>query len=179
MLIGIYSDVPQSGKSTITDYFVKRKMQRESFAESVKISLLSVLIDLGVENPKDYLWGAKKASYIRQTQCTGGYLMSHYAMFMRNTFGQDIWLNTTLNRMKKDVNYVIDDMRFPNEYGIFDYTVKVVRNGVIKEHGRDETSEGQLSNKYFDYTIENNGTLQDLQDKVETLYYDITGETGC
>lgn len=175
-LIGFYSREPQSGKSTVSDYFMKGGLfARESFAYSVKIACLSVLNDLHVSEPVGYLWGAKKDSIIPELGKTGGHFMSTYAMFMRNTYGDNIWLDTVLNRIDWDANYIIDDMRFPNEFAILDYTIKVERPSAEKEHGRDKTSEGQLDKFEFDYIIVNDGTLEELEEKVAVLYKAITG----
>ncbi len=177
MKIGFYSNTPRSGKSAVADLFLRDGLfLKESFAHSVKIACLSVLNDLHVSEPIEYLWGAKKGKIIPELGRTGGQFMSEYAMFMRNTYDQDIWLNTVLNRIHPHRNYIIDDLRFPNEFSIFDLTVKVERPSAEKEHGRDKTSEGQLDNFNFDYIIVNDGTLVELEEKVAVLYKVITGE---
>lgn len=174
MIVGIYADYPLSGKSTAKETFVREGFTELSFATAVKESLEVVLISLGI-SPKDtyeYLYGSWKNHIIPQLNCTGGYLMSHYAMFMREKFTNDIWLMTAQNRVKKNKLYVVDDLRFYNEYRyIMDngFTIKIVRPDVNKNHGRSSNSEGQLSGFSFDYTVVNDGTIQDFQEKIVSI----------
>ena len=67
-------------------------------------------------------------------------------------------------------NWIITDMRFPNEMeavkerkGI---TIKVVRPGVLVG---THASEIALDDAEFDYEIENNGTIEDLVEKVRQI----------
>lgn len=68
-------------------------------------------------------------------------------------------------------NWVIPDLRFPNEYeGIKQ------RNGLLLRVERDQSeaisyhpSETSLDNHEFDYVIKNNGTLDELSEKVKEI----------
>ena len=67
-------------------------------------------------------------------------------------------------------NWIITDMRFPNEMeavverkGI---TIRVVRPGVLVG---THASEIALDDAKFDYEIENNGTIEDLVEKVKEI----------
>jgi hypothetical protein len=108
---------------------------------------------------------------------------------MRNTLHQDTWvnalmcyyipeeswLNVKLSEKPKLIypNWIITDMRFPNEMqavkangGI---TIRVVRPS-NKEISLDlHPSETALDDAEFDYEIVNDGTIEDLRDKVEGI----------
>jgi hypothetical protein len=67
-------------------------------------------------------------------------------------------------------NWIITDMRFPNEMeavvekgGI---TIKVVRSGTTVGTHASETA---LDDAYFDHVISNNGTFEDLIEKVRQI----------
>ena len=92
-------------------------------------------------------------------------------------------------RIEQLPNWIITDLRFPNEYeavkqrkGIcvrvhrFTDVVRGEVNGIpsvsFKETGQPplHPSETALDNHYFDFTIENSGTLDDLKADVVVLY---------
>lgn len=159
MLIGLYSSKPQSGKSTVKDVFVEYGFVAESFATPVKESLLVVLQSLQVVEPERYLWGDWKGKIIPELGVTGGYLMSTYATdYFRDSVYLHTWRNALLYRLQHDVDYVVDDMRFPNEYYLFDYTIRVERPS-SPDHDRSKKSEGLLDDFYFDFVIPNDGDI--------------------
>jgi hypothetical protein len=67
-------------------------------------------------------------------------------------------------------NWIITDMRFPNEMDAVEQrkgiTIKVVRPGTVTGEHPSETA---LDNAKFDYIIENNGSLEDLVEKVREI----------
>ena len=67
---------------------------------------------------------------------------------------------------------VVDDLRFPNEFEIFDVTIRVIRPNAPK-HDRSKDSEGLLDDHTFDYIIENNGTKEDLIKLTNIIIQDI------
>lgn len=176
MKVGIYSSVPQSGKSTVSKVFKENGFLRVSFAEPVKNSLYVVLEALEIKNPEDYLWGDKKDKGIPGLGVTGGKLMSTYATdFMRDTIHEDVWVNCAkkfIATVGRNKNWVCDDLRFANEFEMFDYTIKVVRPGQ-KLKGRSKKSEGNLDKFEFSYTLVNDGTEDDLRQKALQILQEI------
>lgn len=95
---------------------------------------------------------------------------------IRNGLHENAWVNALFADYKapkisewKPSNWIITDCRFPNEYeavkqkgGI---TIRINREGVkaINSH----PSETALDNYLFDYTIENNGSLEDLENHIK------------
>lgn len=175
MIVGLYSDYPQSGKSTVKDTFVAAGFKHLSFAQPVKESLEVVLIHLGIsaKDVRDYLYGDKKGNTIPQLNCTGGYLMSHYATtFFREMICNDVWLEALQRKVTRTGLYVVDDLRFYNEYRYIienGFVVKIVRQNAEKNHGRSAKSEGLLTNQVFDYTIHNYGTLEELRTNAQKV----------
>lgn len=170
MIVGLYSNVPQSGKSTVARVFQNAGYKKLSFATPVKQSLKVVLEALGVVDPDAYLCGKKKDIVIPELGVTNGYFMSSYATtYMRDMIDEDIWLDALKRYVVPGLNYVIDDLRFYNEYqwlvGTGGVTIKINRTGAIKQ-GRVASSEGQLSRVDFDYVLDNNGSMADLVKKV-------------
>lgn len=97
----------------------------------------------------------------------------------RQIIHPNIWVNATLSRYGKMAanyeNWIIPDTRFPNEAEAIKekdgIVIRVNRPGDIQEN--QHISETALDNYIFDYVIENDGTLDDLLSKVETMlkYY--------
>jgi len=91
-----------------------------------------------------------------------------------NYFGRNIWVNMAKNTiLASRADYVIiPDLRFPFEYegvlGDFDTkTIKITRDqaGVIDNH----LSETGLDDFVADYSITNNGTIDELKDKLSKV----------
>lgn len=116
---------------------------------------------------------------------------------MRNGLHENVWVNAlfadyinapqvgfgiTEDNDYKYPNWIITDMRFPNEMDAVKakggITIRVngmyVRQGdgkatrTYSETG-EHPSETALDNHKFDYVIDNNGTISDLIDKVRTI----------
>lgn len=73
-------------------------------------------------------------------------------------------------------NWVITDMRFPNELEAVKergFSIRVERPKDILEMGqimpKEHPSETALDNAEFDYTIDNNGTIEELVEKVKEI----------
>lgn len=85
----------------------------------------------------------------------------------RGILGENIWVDTAFGRVKTD-RVVFTDVRFPNEAeGIKSrggVVVRIDRPGVGPRH--QHPSETSLVNYPFDHHIENDGTLEDLHQKV-------------
>jgi hypothetical protein len=93
----------------------------------------------------------------------------------------DIWVGILTNQLEEeDVEVaVISDVRFKNETLMFHnnhldlnrrYLIKVSRPGfVVTDRVSNHESETSLDNFHWDYTIINDGSLEDLRYKVRTL----------
>lgn len=91
---------------------------------------------------------------------------------VRNGLNENAWVLALFADYKGSENWVIPDCRFPNEYD----AIKK-RGGIVVRVERGERlqnvhpSESALDNYDFDYLIDNNGSLDELREKVEFLLY--------
>lgn len=93
----------------------------------------------------------------------------------RNIIHEDIWVNILFRDYDKESNWIITDLRFPNEFK----AIKE-RGGVTIRIDRDEesgvpehTSEIALDSYKFDYVIDNNGTKDELLSNVIDVLVEI------
>lgn len=164
----------QHGKDTTAQYL------DEMFKEdgySSKIIHYADLLKFYCE--KYFGWDGKKDEKGRE-------LLQKVGTDMIRAKDPDFWVNQVLRLLEvvDEWEYIIiPDVRFPNEvdYILRDYDgyfIKVFRpnfdNGLTEEQ-KKHPSETALDNREPLYTILNNGTLEDLKTKTETLYKRIIG----
>jgi hypothetical protein len=173
MLIGIYSSVPQSGKSTVADHLVVRHgFKRRPFAAVLKEMMRPVLYALGVDLMKLYV--GDKAVKLHEGKTLRHALQTLGTEWGRKCMGDDFWVEVwkpgTIQDLADGHRVVVDDMRFPNEFAaVLDLggrTWKVERPGACAPTN-GHASEGALDGMGFDAEIVNYGTLKDLEDTVE------------
>ena len=79
-----------------------------------------------------------------------------------------IWIDLLFSDFNKDCNWVITDVRFPNEaWAIKDRggkLIRVERNTNLIDHHISETALDDFTQ--WDRVIDNNGTLEELKDQV-------------
>jgi len=195
MIIGLVGLIG-AGKGTVADILVdKHGFIKESFANSVKDSV-SVVFGWNREmlegatsesrewrEKPDKFWSEKFGKEFSPRMALQ--LMGTEAG--RDVFHPDLWIFTALRRMQSDKNYVLADVRFPNEIQrIREAGGKIVwvRRGPLPDWyltARDNSemmrtvypdvhySEWAWIGQEIDIVIENNKTLNDLQDKVNLL----------
>jgi len=153
----------KSGKTTVADFLEKKGYQRHSFATPLK----NMLKCIGLRD--EHLYGALKEA---QTPLLCGKtprfaMMKLGTEFGRDTIHPDIWIIAWINT-RPEGNVVVDDLRFPNELqaltDINAVTIKIVRPGLIR--GEHESEQHDLSCKY---TVVNDGSLEDLYQKVDDI----------
>jgi len=98
-------------------------------------------------------------------------IMQAFGEFYR-TIDYDYWVNLVGEMIdaNPDANYVITDVRHRNESDFVKnkggILIKIVRKDLIEIHGMDHISEialDDMPDNYFDITINNDGSLEDLQ----------------
>lgn len=167
-----------SGKDTVATQLVeKHGFKRMALADPLRdiVQLAFVLDHDNVwdrelrEQPIEFLndWTVRKLLQFVGTE-----------LFRRQVW-DDIWMHNLLQRLEPGQNYVISDIRFPNEmsgllngFGGVTKFVDVIREGCDGAVGIPN-HESEAHTFKADIVIDNNGTLEELYDKVEKLVLDI------
>lgn len=190
-LIGIYSPYPQSGKSTVFGLLNEiAGFERLPFASPAKEISVYLLQVTGIPDTE-----AQRLVYEDKEEqlpnfpngVTARYMLQQLGTnFARDAIDPTIWVrawaNTVSNLPRSVPNIVVDDVRFENEVdaikalggvlwkverpkpsrGFFldflDKTMSFLKKG--------HHSEGNLENASFDAVIVNDGSLEDLKQKV-------------
>ena len=91
----------------------------------------------------------------------------------RDRFHPNTWINATLSNIKNYEDIIITDVRFLNEIdtikNLGGIVVRIERETVLK----DSHSSEMMLNDYnkWNYVINNNGTLRDLEDEIAGFLY--------
>jgi hypothetical protein len=137
-------------------------------------------------NPEDALKYVKEKGWywLDQVEPTSEILTPRLVLQLLGTEGgrdvihPNIWVNATLGNLKEDDQVIITDVRFPNEVeGIKNrkgIVIRVVRPSKVSTSTHpSETSLNDYKN--WDYVIVNDGTLEELEEKVIKMleYFEI------
>jgi hypothetical protein len=123
---------------------------------------------------------------------TPRYILQQFGTdLFRNHFHKDIWIACVERKLQQYEKVVITDCRFPNEIQImkkYDATVIHIYRGALPEWFYDvkfgekeppkelHASETSWIKEVFDYTIENNSTIKDLEDKIKQIFYNFSNK---
>lgn len=184
-IIGLYSPVPQSGKSTVAKMLGERNYARRAFAGPLKAMIRSLFLNLystsDIYMADDYK--ERQLPYFAETdKVTPRRLMQTLGTeWGRDLISQDLWVKAAMshNSVDPEGRYVFDDMRFPNEFE----AIKA-RGGVCWHISRPQNakittihrSEGSLVDHKFDAYIDNRGTIDDLYAVVNDMLGDDENE---
>jgi hypothetical protein len=135
----------------------------------------------------DYWW----SETLNMPQLTPRYVMQYFATdLLRNKFHPDIWVKIVENELNKlleqssQANIVISDCRFENEINMLirlgGKIIQVYRDppSWFHEYRRGEEpaniklihrSEIEWIRCYIDYDVENNGTIEELHQKIKYI----------
>ena len=147
-----------------------------SFADKLK-EVASIVFDIRKEYWND---PSIKASFVNNYNLTGRDILQKIGESFRKEISPDIWVNSLFNNYDKlnyrthsgKPNLIITDVRMPNEaQAIKDrggILIRVDRETGYKDSHISETALDDYQD--WDYVIDNNGTLEELINKVEELY---------
>lgn len=176
MLIGLCGK-KQHGKDTIANHLAsKHQVHRYAFADPVKdvAKLLFFFND-------DQLYGGEKEipdeSWFGLTprqvfQFIGTECMRKLFSEKFPKFGENFWLLHLTKRIEQAEGHVIvTDIRFQNEFDLIKdmggIIIKVERN--IQSNDDHESEKNIDDIRGFDHIIKNDGTLEELCDKIDSL----------
>jgi hypothetical protein len=154
----------------------------------------NMLMGLGV--PEKHVYGTQeeKMEEIPGLGVSGRHLMQHMLTHLRENMGDivpgidlgssgNIWIKalelhiTNLNKKRRAAKVIISDVRFPDEALTVQnqngFIIKVIRETDTDETTASHTSETSIDDIRPDYVIENNGTLEELYDKVNCVMEEI------
>jgi len=131
--------------------------------------------------------GKAASEYIESKMSIRDMLQKLGTEAMRNGLHPDVWVNALLCDYKKTKdkdeeythpNWIISDLRFPNEYDAIKkkggFCIKVVRPVVDKSTSEQQhISEYALDYHTFDYTLDNSGDIDDLEKEVRQMLFHI------
>jgi len=174
MLIGVCGKAG-SGKDTIADYLVKKyNFKKIALADPIKRMVEDVFVldkhtvydRVAREQPLPQWngWTVRKFLQIIGTE------------LFRKNIDDAVWVKSLWYRVKEDPksNYVVSDVRFPNELSYLNancpdfFTIKVKRqgfDGVVGVKGHESEAYDLETN----YILENNGSFKDLYTKVDGI----------
>ncbi|KPC89283.1 hypothetical protein ADL35_02250 [Streptomyces sp. NRRL WC-3753] len=179
LLVGL-AGFARSGKDAAAQTLIEGGWRRDAFADRLKTFLYrqNPLVTTFPDAPPVRLanlvnaigWDEAKERYpevrrlLHATGTDAG----------RATLGENVWIDALFNDYEPEREaLVVSDVRFPNEaravQGRGGVVIWIDRPGVgpaRDEHGRPYSSEVALANWKFDATLSNDGTLDDLRDRL-------------
>lgn len=176
MIIGL-SGYAQSGKDTVAEHIIANYgYRRVAFADPIRKALykLNPVVPVGEFNAihlAQAVDGLGWEETKRLSSETRRLLQVLGTEVGRDMFGADFWVNQAMGNVGKFDKVVLTDVRYPNEYraiksreGIL---LRIVKpgNGAINGH----SSETALDSHAFDGTIVNDGSKEDLFNKVDKI----------
>lgn len=175
--IGLYSPAPQSGKSTVAQFLAAEGYHTVSFAAPLKNMLVALLESMGYDNAQAWHIVKNKEMIVPTLGFRSRTLQQKLGTeWGRMAMSESFWVRVWEARARRHIKVVADDCRFPNEVeavkNMGGQVWKIVRPSVVNKE--THVSEGQLDNwDGFDQVIINDGSLNDLTDKVlNILGYD-------
>lgn len=180
MIIGIVGHIG-NGKSTVAKWLVENRDFKEyAFAEPLKQIAQILGFEYkqvyGTQNEKleiNKLWGVSGREFMQKfgTNICRNKLPQEFP-FLKSTLWVSLFEQMIINNPA--MNYVISDIRLPDEYK----SVKQ-KNGIVirvsrtkynnRGAGNNHESEKYVDTFECDYVIQNDGTLQDLYNKLDIL----------
>jgi hypothetical protein len=164
MIIGL-SGYARTGKDTVAAILAEMGWQRRAFADNLR-KLVYALdpVVTGTTRIADLVdavgWEDAKVCYPEVRRL----LQRMGTEAGRQVLGEDVWVKATLSNLGVG-NYVITDCRFPNEADAIraagGQVWRVRRPGFAAVNGH--ASESSMDNYFFDFYLDNEGTVEDLR----------------
>jgi len=170
MIIGL-SGYARSGKDTVAEVLVRDfGFERVAFADPIRQILYAMNPHIDGEHLASmvdtYGWD------ITKTKAEVRELLQSLGYAARQHINPNVWIMAAFGQMRKDRNYVIADVRFRNEAtAIREFggqVWRVERPGV--EAVNSHVSEWEMDGYEFDHKLLNDGSLEQLEYMVKTVY---------
>lgn len=166
MIIGLYGP-SRSGKDTVAGILVKNhSFEQRNLASPIRNILLPVFDVLCPEislRAREQGWDDCKKVFPESVDA-----MIALGQGGRDFIEEDVWLNACVNKPFESL--VIADVRQPNEYNyIWDNGGEVWWVVSDRENVQSRGMDGLLDDKYFPVRINNNGTIEELEEMIDTV----------
>lgn len=145
-----------------------------AFADLLKYTTALIF---NIEDPK-YLWDElfKNSENSLRLADKDGHVFTYREILQRlgtevgRAIHPNLWINALFNSLNKDSKYIITDVRFTNEAeACLENNATLIRIERASDQ-MNHSSETSLDNyEHFDHVIDNNGTLEELIDKILQL----------
>ena len=187
MIIGI-AGKKRSGKDTISDYLIDNyNFIKYGFADPIK-DITKIIFGFSEEqlygSQKDIIdpfWNIKPRDFFQKFGTDYGQfiLPEHLPEIFDNENKRTLWVKIFqkwyLNKKSKkpEIKIIINDVRFEHEFDMIKslggYIIKVVRPNLISDIHISENELDKKNDEEFNNIIYNDGSKQDLYDKVKDL----------
>jgi hypothetical protein len=158
MLIGL-TGYSRAGKDTVAEILTRNHgFEKRNLASPIRNILLPVFDSIRPEISelvRDGGWDEVKAVFPESVDA-----MIALGQGGRDFVGIDVWLNACTGQPYE--NLVIADVRQPNEYEYISEHGGQVWN-IRSERAQKRGMDGILDDFYFEYTIDNDGTIAELE----------------
>jgi len=170
MIIGL-SGYARSGKDTVANILVEDyAFERIAFADPIRELLLQIN-PFVIDNTRIYDYVEENGWELAKAHPEVRRLLQSLGVSMREVVDSEIWIETALRKMEYGKNYVISDVRFLNEANMIDQFEgqlwRVERPEVIATNSH--ISESALDNHGFSQIIVNDGSIEDLKEKITSF----------
>ena len=181
----LLSGKKQSGKDTFAKFFCNDGYIKFAFADELKFQLRRFLIFvLGVDTSKVDFENNKETGlglYLQDgKEITNRMAMQMYGQEMKKIAGLNYWVKalTKIIKLESKNNIVITDCRFKYELGgMYDafedkyniYSVRINRTNKFGEEDKDISETDLDSYDGFDFYVQNDGTLEDLEQEYKRI----------
>lgn len=166
------------GKDTIADMLsIMYGFEKVHIASKLK-NVCKVLFDFTDDqlnsDAKDVINADYNTTPRKLLQFIGTDIMQYEIQKILNC-GRDFWIDDFVkNIRKKEMNFVVSDLRFVHEYNKLKNEFKddfVVIKVIGKCNSDDHIAENDWKNIVHDYEIINNSTIEDLKAKVDQIKF--------
>ncbi len=167
-----------SGKDTLAEYIIRnssKPFQIKKFADNLK----KVTAIISGKSIMDMYTSEGKNMYIPEFDMSVGTMQQKIGTeVFRDNFDQDVWVKSLFASYTPDQNWIITDVRFPNEAdyikNVGGYIFRIDGDPAkVRENSNrilDHPSETSLDRyKKFDQHILNHGSLEELEQIAKTI----------
>jgi len=172
MIIGLYSPVPGSGKTTLATFMEESfGFERLSFATPIKSMVHTLCLWSRYEGDcNEFLMPQNKETPIPSLnyKSVRELCQSLGVDWAKTHLGEDIWVQILFERASYDKPIIIDDVRFPIEYEAIKArggrVCQIIRPTATLPNSHP--SEGLLEDRLFDRVLYNKGTKQEFYQQI-------------